>query len=133
MIKYTHTRSGACVQLSFRRLAYNRTLTETERAPRLPETWVLSQEQLKRACMSISWYFTRAEVVKTFVTISEDLGWFLWADASGGEAELCSKCQMNYTTHGSIMTTFKIGVRMLLSVYNNNTITYNALEQMSWA
>ena len=30
----------------------------------------------------------KAEVVQTFVTISEDMGCFLWAD---GEAELCSK------------------------------------------
>ena len=35
-----------------------------------------------------SWYFTSAEVVQTFIKISEDLGRFLWAD---GEAEMCSK------------------------------------------
>ena len=42
-------------------------------------------------------------------------------------------CAANELYHSWIMTTFKIGIRMLLSVYNNNTITYNALEKMSWA
>ena len=64
-------------------------------------------------------------------TISEDMGWFLMI--LDGWWWGWTVQQMNYTTHGRIMTTFKIAIRTLLSVYKHNTITYNALEQMSWA
>ena len=64
-------------------------------------------------------------------TISEDMGWFLMI--LDGWWWGWTVQQMNYTTHGRIMTTFTIAIRTLLSVYKHNTITYSALEQMSWA
>ena len=78
--------------------------------------------------MSICWYFMRAELVQTFVTIPAGLGRFFGAD---GEAELCSKWSTPLTDQQ--FTTSKVARRMLLSVYSHITITYNALEQVSWA
>ena len=57
--------------------------------------------------MSIPWYFTRVEVIQTFINISENL-----------HGSMLNCAEMNYTTHRT-----KVAIRMLLqSVYSYTTI-----------